>query len=84
MAIIRYGINRRRPGSRSKKNIEHRNFSMTLEGIEWNDEGISAIREEILRRHPGWCITGYLIASPEIQDEVDTDGRVISDADPGM
>ncbi len=58
---INYGINRRLRGRR----FEHQNGKMRVNG-DWSDnathEKIIAI---ILRRHPGWRITGWCPAPPK-------------------
>jgi len=54
---IRYEISRRKPGSKSKKDIEYCNHSMILSGNELHSR--TDIFDKIRKKHPGWAVIGY-------------------------
>ena len=62
---INYGINRRRPGSPRKTDIEHKNGKMTITGRWDSDETHRQIRSMICENNPGWLITGYCLSDPQ-------------------
>lgn len=60
--IINYGINRRRPGSKRKRDIECKNETLEIDGIDFDDNEVhKRIRAEIRGKHPGWSLTGYAL-----------------------
>ena len=62
MITLRYGINRRRPGSRRKTNLQHENHTIELEGIDFFAAGAHGeIIKSIQEKHPGWAVTGYAL-----------------------
>ena len=61
---IRYGVNRRRPNGKGKRDIEYKNNVMELIGVEWEDKNAhQKIKEAIYKNYPGWSIRGYCLAS---------------------
>lgn len=71
MLRINYGVNRRRPGGKSKRDIEHKNGKLEVLGYaeaDWDtddedkgNEVHSAIRAAIVAANQGWAITGYAV-----------------------
>lgn len=61
---INYGINRRRPRSRRKTDIEHKCGKLVISGSWGNDETHRQIRTLIAQKNPGWLLTGYCLAKP--------------------
>lgn len=56
---ISYGINRRIPGSKRRRDIEHRNGSLEARG-DWGDDAFHRrIIKRIQQKHPGWLVTGF-------------------------
>ena len=57
---IRYGVNRRKPGSRGKV-YEQRNYELEIPGIDsWEDPRLhEEIRKKAAELHPGWGLVGY-------------------------
>ena len=64
MIKINVGLNRiARNGSR--KQIEHKNVTTTVEG-EWRAEGFhAAVVDQMTKWYPEWTITGYALAEAE-------------------
>jgi hypothetical protein len=61
---VNYGINRSK-----RKDIEHANGKMRIKGA-WDDNATHMkIRRIIARRHPGWAVTGWCLASPNVADQ---------------
>ncbi len=56
---IRYGVSRRRLGSKIKSDIEYKNYGLELEADWENDDDHKKIKQLISEKHPGWHISGY-------------------------
>ena len=57
-ALVRYGINRKDPKTKRRVGENH---EMVLEGAYTSDAGYRIILDEIIKRHPGWGITGWFV-----------------------
>ena len=69
--LVRYGVSRRRPGSRSKRDIETKRGELRLRGGVWLDSDTSdKIRARIRKAHPGWGIMGYAYVSGPTDEHV--------------
>jgi len=59
---IRYGVCRKRPNGKGKRDIEHENHGMELPDVQWEyKEDHIKIRKAIYAKHPGWSIHGYAL-----------------------
>ncbi len=60
MTTINIGLNRRRPGSKRKRDIEHKNVQGIVIDLPWGVPGFSTrVLDWAQDNHPGWMVSGY-------------------------
>lgn len=61
---IRFGVNRRKPGSRSARDIEHKNSHAFIMVAPDDADFHNMVRHTARCKFNGWSLTGYVILKP--------------------